>query len=160
MPSNATSTSGSTVRPPLRHSRPVRAPYMSSMIRSHRPAGFASTFLRDILRAPDFQCDYIQVERASCSLSRAGFQHSVGIAHVGQDCQTAEIGDDLAQDFDPLARKIGRLNREAYDVAARSRPARAHRLISWDCGGGDFEEWKGEVNSLSGRCARRRQVRR
>jgi len=33
------------------------------------------------------------------------------------------------------------------------RPARAHRLISWDCGGGDSEEWKGELNFLSGRCA-------
>jgi hypothetical protein len=43
---------------------------------------------------------------------------------MGQDRQPAEIADNLAQKFKSLGRNIGLLDRQAGDVAARSRQAR------------------------------------
>jgi hypothetical protein len=40
---------------------------------------------------------------------------------MGHDRQPAETGNNLAQQFEALASKIGRLERQASDVAARSR---------------------------------------
>src|SRR5262249_56457708 len=39
------------------------------------------------------------------------------------DRQMAQTGDNLSQEFEPLAGKIGGLGRQAGDVAARSRQA-------------------------------------
>src|SRR5262249_11663198 len=46
-----------------------------------------------------------------------------GIAGIGHDRQMAQTGDNLVQEFEPLAGKIGGLGRQAGDVAARSRQA-------------------------------------
>ena len=43
------------------------------------------------------------------------------IVGIGHDRQSAEAGDDLAQEFEALARKFGRRERQAGDVAARPR---------------------------------------
>ena len=76
---------------------------------------------RDILRSPDFECGDFEAERAGRGLDLAHLQHGCGIADIGHDRQPAEAGDNLAQEFEPLAGKIGRLDRQSGDVAARSR---------------------------------------
>ena len=76
---------------------------------------------RDILRSPDFECGDLEAERAGRCLNLAHLQHGDGIADIGHDRQPAETGDNLAQKFEPLASEIGRLDRQAGDVAARSR---------------------------------------
>ncbi len=79
---------------------------------------------RDILRSPDFGCDDLKAERAGCCLNLAHLQHGDGTADIGQNRQSAKTGNNLAQNFEPLAGKIGLLDRQAGDVAARSRQAR------------------------------------
>src|SRR5215813_14171073 len=78
---------------------------------------------RDILRSPNFESNNIEANRAGRGLSFAHFQHRGGIAGIGHDRQMAQTGDNLAQEFEPLAGKIGGLGRQAGDVAARSRQA-------------------------------------
>src|SRR5215831_13874294 len=78
---------------------------------------------RDILHSPNFESNNIEANRAGCGLSFAHFQHRGGIAGIGHDRQMAQTGDNLAQEFEPLAGKIGGLGRQAGDVAARSRQA-------------------------------------
>ena len=79
---------------------------------------------RDILRAPDFDACDLEAERAGRRLDLAHLRHGAGIAGIGQDRQPAQTGDNLAQDFEAFAGEIGRLVRQAGDVAARSRQAR------------------------------------
>src|SRR5215831_8280331 len=78
---------------------------------------------RDILHSPNFESNNIEANRAGCGLSFAHFQHRGGIAGIGHDRQMAQTGDNLAQEFEPLAGKIGGLGRQTGDVAARSRQA-------------------------------------
>src|SRR6516165_9593826 len=78
---------------------------------------------RDILRSPNFESNNIEANRAGRGLSFAHFQHRGGIVGIGHDRQMAQTGDNLAQEFEPLAGKIGGLGRQAGDVAARSRQA-------------------------------------
>src|SRR6516165_1525467 len=78
---------------------------------------------RDILRSPNFESNNIEANRAGRGLSFAHFQHRGGIAGIGHDRQMAQTGDNLAQEFEPFAGKIGGLGRQAGDVAARSRQA-------------------------------------
>src|SRR5262249_35278319 len=49
------------------------------------------------------------------------FQHSLGKANISHDCQPAETGNNLAQEFESLTSSIGLLVRQSSDVAARSR---------------------------------------
>ena len=87
----------------------------------------------DILRSPDFEWRDFEAERASRGLNLAHLQHGLGIANICHDCQPAEPGDNLAQKFESLAGKIGRLDRQSSDVAARSRQtcdqAAADRIV-------------------------------
>jgi hypothetical protein len=57
-------------------------------------------------------------------LDLAHIKHDDGIANVAQQRQSTEAGDNLAQKFEALARKIGYLVRQTGDVAARSRQTR------------------------------------
>ena len=75
----------------------------------------------DILRAPDFQWDDLEAERASRRLKLANLQRAARIAGIGHDGQPIETWNNLAQEFEPLANSIGPLVRQAGDVAARSR---------------------------------------
>ena len=79
---------------------------------------------RDILRSPDFERGDLEAERAGRRLNLAHLQHGGGIADIGHDRQPAQTGDNLAQEFEPLAGRIGCLVRQAGDVAARSRQTR------------------------------------
>src|SRR6516165_9394205 len=51
-------------------------------------------------------------------------QHGVGTADMGQDRQPAETRDDLAQEFESLSGSVGLLERQAGQVAARTRQTR------------------------------------
>ena len=66
---------------------------------------------RDILRSPDFERCNLKIERAGFRLNCGHFQHSAGIAGIGHDRQPAQPGDNLAQQFEAFASKIGRLER-------------------------------------------------
>ena len=64
---------------------------------------------RDILGSPDFDCGDLEAERAGRCLNLAHLQHGGGIADIGHDRQPAKTGDNLAQEFESLASKIGLL---------------------------------------------------
>jgi hypothetical protein len=88
---------------------------------------------RNILHAPNFNAGRIEAERTGECLNLTHLQHDRWQAAIAHDRQPAETGDDLAQDFEPLACKVGRLVRQAGNVAARSRQTRnvsaANRII-------------------------------
>ena len=88
---------------------------------------------RDIRRSPDFKFGDFNAEIVGPSLSLSHFQHGLGKADVGQDRQTAQIGTNLAQEFEPFAGEIDPLIRQSSDVTAWSRQARdqaaANRVI-------------------------------
>jgi len=52
-------------------------------------------------------------------------QHDIAKAGIGHDRQPTNIGNDLAQKFEPFARKFGLHDRQASDVAARPVVSRA-----------------------------------
>jgi hypothetical protein len=65
----------------------------------------------------------------------------LGDVGVDHDCQTTEAGDNLTQEFDPLASKFGRRVRQAGDITAwpgetRNEAAanrvRRYRKDDWD----------------------------
>src|SRR5262245_18946025 len=96
---------------------------------------------RDIRRLPDFQRDRLDTERAGRDLDLIQFSHARLIVGIGHDRQFAEIGHDLAQEFQALARKLGRRKRQAGDVATRPRQTgdkasakrvRHRREYDWD----------------------------
>jgi hypothetical protein len=60
---------------------------------------------------------------ASHGLNVILFQHVRGIAGIKQNCQAAESGDKLTQEFEPLTSTFGGLHRQTRDVAARTRKA-------------------------------------
>ena len=65
--------------------------------------------------------------RAAASTS-SHLQHGDGIADISHDRQPAETGDNLAQEFQPLAAASRSPGRQAGDVAARPRQARDQPL--------------------------------
>jgi hypothetical protein len=66
---------------------------------------------RDIRHLPDFQRDRLDAERASRGLDLIQLPHARWIVGIRQDRQSAKSGDDLAQEFEALARKFGRRER-------------------------------------------------
>src|SRR5262249_36940395 len=74
-----------------------------------------------ISSAQDFQCDALEAERVGRCLSLGHLEHGGGIASISHDRQPAKTGHNLAQEFDSLAGKIGKLSRQAGNVAAGSR---------------------------------------
>ena len=80
--------------------------------------------MRNILCSSDFEGGDLKADRAGRRLNVVHLQHAGGITDVGQDRQPAETGDNLAQEFDSLASKIGLLVGEAGNIAAWSRQTR------------------------------------
>src|SRR5262249_36344539 len=76
---------------------------------------------RDILRLPDFGCGDLNTEHVGFPLRLAHYQDVARIASIGHDRQSAEVGDNLAQESKSFANGVGRLERQAGDVAARPR---------------------------------------
>src|SRR5262245_14476447 len=75
----------------------------------------------DILRSPDSEwCDF-DAERAGHRLNLTHLEHGFGKASISYDRQPAEPGQNLTQELEALAGKIGRLDRQSSDVAAWSR---------------------------------------
>ena len=65
---------------------------------------------RDIFCSPDFE--WRNFDAQLCELRpepHPQFQHSLGIANISHDCQSAETGNNLAQEFKSLASSIGLL---------------------------------------------------
>src|SRR5215813_5244827 len=79
---------------------------------------------RNILTSPDFEAVNFEPEHVSCCLNLGHLQNREGISGIGHDRQTAETRDNLMQELESFANKIGRLERQTGDVAARSRKAR------------------------------------
>src|SRR5580698_3427406 len=86
---------------------------------------------RDILGSPDFHSAGLDAERARRRLHLAHLQHDGRIARIGQYPETAEAGDNLAQEFETLAGAIRLLDRQSSDVAARSRQALDQAVANW-----------------------------
>src|SRR5262249_20522890 len=89
---------------------------------------FAAPFERlegghDVLRAPDFEGDDFETDLAGRCLNLAHLQRGERIVDVAHDRQAPETGNDLAQELDPLAGKLVRLDRQAGDISARPRQA-------------------------------------
>ena len=78
----------------------------------------------DVLCSLYSRCDDLKAELAGCGLCLAHLQRGLGKADIGQDRQSAQTGDNLAQKIDLLASKIGVLVRQAGDIATRARQAR------------------------------------
>src|SRR5262249_32883127 len=74
---------------------------------------------RDIFCAPNFERIKFETEHAGRRLSFAQFHYGEGITDISQDRHSAQTWNNLAQDFDPLAGKLVRLDRQASDIAAR-----------------------------------------
>ena len=72
---------------------------------------------RDILCSPNFEREDFETERAGRCLNLAQLQHDKGIADIAHDRQPAKIGHELAQKFQPLARKVSRQVRQAGGVS-------------------------------------------
>src|SRR5262245_11260374 len=75
----------------------------------------------DILCSLDCEWRDFDAERASGGLNLTHLQHGLWKANIKYDCQPAETRNDLTQEFEPLAGKIGLLDRYSSDVAARPR---------------------------------------
>jgi hypothetical protein len=57
-------------------------------------------------------------------------QHIGAIANIGHNGHSAEAGDKFAKKFDSLASSVGRLLRQARNIAARSREVRDETSIA------------------------------
>ena len=76
---------------------------------------------RDIRCLPDFQHDGLNAKRVGCGLDLVQFPQGRWIVGIDHDRQSAQTGDDRPQEFDPLACKFGRRERQSSEVAARAR---------------------------------------
>src|SRR5262249_8645780 len=86
--------------------------------------------------SPDFRQDDRKAKLASSRLHFACLHQGLRTGDIGQNCQPTEIGDNLAQEFEPLAGSIARLGRQAGDGTTRLRQTRDEAggdRISRDC---------------------------
>jgi hypothetical protein len=74
----------------------------------------------DIFGSPDFKHVGFERESMCCFVDLVYFASGERITNVGRHRQTAQTGDDLTQQFDPLASRIGCLARQAGDIATRA----------------------------------------
>src|SRR5262249_46976047 len=73
----------------------------------------------DVLPSPDFQGRGFEAQRAGRCQNLGHLRQAEGIVRIAQNRQSAERWDDRAQQLDSLGSNIGRLQRQASDVAAR-----------------------------------------
>jgi hypothetical protein len=77
----------------------------------------------DVLGAADFRFHDLKPKRSRSLLNLTHLRGRDRVADVAQGRQPRQVGDDFAQNFDPLATKIGSQLRQAGDVAAWPRKA-------------------------------------
>jgi hypothetical protein len=65
----------------------------------------------EILCSLDFEWRDFDAERASSGLNLTHLQHGLGKTNIKHNCQPAESRNDLTQEFETLAGKIGLLDR-------------------------------------------------
>ena len=78
---------------------------------------------RDILDALDFEQDDIEVKGARRCRNFARLDDGTSSVDIRYDRQATETGDHLAQKLKTLAGRIGLLERQSGEVAARTRQA-------------------------------------
>src|SRR5262249_19714080 len=71
---------------------------------------------RDILGSPAFQFEEVASYREGRCLILGLLEHGGGIASISHDRQPAKTGHHLAQEFESLAGKIGKLRRQAVTL--------------------------------------------
>ena len=81
---------------------------------------------RDILPAPDFERKDLKADRLGQGSDRVHLLHGLRESDIGHNTQPAQCRNDFAQQFEPLAHRIGKQSCKAGHVAARSRQARDH----------------------------------
>src|SRR6516165_551709 len=75
----------------------------------------------DIVSPTDSEWSNFEVKPASLGLRLAHFEYRLSVVSIKQDGQSAELRYSLTQQFQPLARKLVRLDRQSGGVAARFR---------------------------------------
>src|SRR5262249_14187914 len=73
----------------------------------------------EIFHPPDFDWRDFDAERASRGLGLAHLQHGLSITPIEDDCQSAQLRDNLTQKLYSLASEISRLERQPGDVTFR-----------------------------------------
>src|SRR5262245_65682300 len=74
---------------------------------------------RNILGATDFRYGGLKAKRPSRRPDLADIQPHGGIIDIGHDCQVAKVGNNLTQELDTLASKIGCLIGQTGNIATR-----------------------------------------
>src|SRR5262245_3670151 len=119
--------------------------------------GLCSSFKRlyrglQIIHAPNFRLDNIKTVFAGCRLSFTHLQNGVGTTGIGHYSKCAQTGQSLPQNFETLTSKIGLLDRQPGDVAARSCQRCYQSGADW-IAGRSKHDWNGCGYLLgSGRC--------
>jgi hypothetical protein len=84
-----------------------------------------------ILGAPDLDGDDVEAQPPRRLLNLAHLHHGAGIADTVHDRQAVESGDNLAQEFESLAGRVGVQARQAGNVPARPGEARDEACADW-----------------------------
>src|SRR5215472_13714408 len=71
--------------------------------------------------SPDFEWNQFETKRAGRRANSVKLHGAEGIAGLEQDCQPAQTGHELAQDFEALPGSIGMLTRQSGNVSAWAR---------------------------------------
>src|SRR5262249_2317324 len=75
----------------------------------------------DIVSPPDSERNDFEAKPASLGLRLAHLEYGLGVISIKQDGQSAEPWQNLTQEFNPLAGKFVRLDRQSSHVATRIR---------------------------------------
>ena len=86
-----------------------------SLLRDPRDGG------GNILGTPNLRRRYLDTEGISSAPNDVDLYRRGRVVAVEQDRQPTQTGNDLAQQLEPLAGKLVRLDRQAGDIAARPR---------------------------------------
>src|SRR5262249_15720520 len=71
--------------------------------------------------SPDFEWNQFETKRAGRRANSVKLHGAEGIAGLEQDCQPAQTGHELAQDFEALPGRIGMVTRQSGNVSAWAR---------------------------------------
>ena len=81
----------------------------------------------DILASVDFERDDIEPEPGDGCLKFAHLQDDAGIVDIAHDCQAAQFGDNLAQQFKPT-RRLRVIRKLGFQLQSRV----TRRVFNWE----------------------------